>query len=138
MIAWVLHTAIGCGRQMYDTRLYTEVYNTIVIDTSDRITAITASGVAALCLRCPRFRKIPSPTCLMRLGHCDASGPDGFFGSGLTRLLCGPRIILSCVHIENKSASECRRASRMVNRISFLPPPPMVATIARARQFRPR
>ena len=23
MIAWVLHTAIGCGRQMYDTRLYT-------------------------------------------------------------------------------------------------------------------
>jgi ABC-type multidrug transport system fused ATPase/permease subunit len=33
MIAWVLHTAIGCGRQMYDTRLYTTVYNTIVIDT---------------------------------------------------------------------------------------------------------
>ena len=33
MIAWVLHTAIGCGRQMYDTGLYTEVYNTIVTDT---------------------------------------------------------------------------------------------------------
>ena len=33
MIAWVLHTAISCGRQMYDTRLYTEVYNTIVTDT---------------------------------------------------------------------------------------------------------
>jgi ABC-type multidrug transport system fused ATPase/permease subunit len=33
MIAWVLHTAIGCGRQMYDTRLYTRVYNAIVTDT---------------------------------------------------------------------------------------------------------
>ena len=33
MIAWVLHTAIGCGRQMYDTRLYTKVYNAIVTDT---------------------------------------------------------------------------------------------------------
>src|SRR5262245_10041442 len=33
MIAWLLHTAIGCGRQMYDTRLYTQVYNTIVTDT---------------------------------------------------------------------------------------------------------
>jgi hypothetical protein len=33
MIAWVLHTAIGCGRQMYDTRLCTEVYNTIATDT---------------------------------------------------------------------------------------------------------
>src|SRR5262245_17272900 len=33
MIAWVLHTAIGCGRQMYDTRLYTRVYNAIALDT---------------------------------------------------------------------------------------------------------
>jgi hypothetical protein len=33
MIAWVLHTAIGCCRQMYDTRLYTAVYNAIVVDT---------------------------------------------------------------------------------------------------------
>jgi ABC transporter transmembrane region len=33
MIAWLLHTAIGCGRQMYDTRLYTRVYNAIVTDT---------------------------------------------------------------------------------------------------------
>src|SRR5262245_48460961 len=33
MVAWVLHTASGCGRQMYDTRLYTEIYNTIVVDT---------------------------------------------------------------------------------------------------------
>jgi hypothetical protein len=49
MIAWVLHTAIGCGRQMYDTRLYTEVYNTIVIDTvlRQRQTGIEATRVAA-------------------------------------------------------------------------------------------
>jgi ABC transporter transmembrane region len=33
MTAWLLHTAIGCGRQMYDTRLYTQVYNAIVTDT---------------------------------------------------------------------------------------------------------
>src|SRR5262245_46578642 len=36
MIAWVLHTAVGCARQMYDTRLYTEIYNVIVIDTVQR------------------------------------------------------------------------------------------------------
>ena len=49
MIAWVLHTAIGCGRQMYDTRLYTEVYNTIVIDTvlRQRQSGIEPSKVAA-------------------------------------------------------------------------------------------
>ncbi|MEZ5786875.1 MAG: ABC transporter six-transmembrane domain-containing protein [Xanthobacteraceae bacterium] len=33
MIAWLLHTTIGCIRQLYDTRLYTRVYNAIVIDT---------------------------------------------------------------------------------------------------------
>jgi hypothetical protein len=49
MIAWVLHTAIGCGRQMYDTRLYTEVYNTIVIDTvlRQRQSGIEPTRVAA-------------------------------------------------------------------------------------------
>jgi ABC-type multidrug transport system fused ATPase/permease subunit len=49
MIAWVLHTAIGCGRQMYDTRLYTEVYNTIVIDTvlRQRQSGIEPTKVAA-------------------------------------------------------------------------------------------
>ena len=49
MIAWVLHTAIGCCRQMYDTRLYTEVYNTIVIDTvlRQRQAGIEATKVAA-------------------------------------------------------------------------------------------
>lgn len=49
MIAWVLHTAIGCGRQMYDTRLYTEVYNGIVIDTvlRQRQTGIEPTRVAA-------------------------------------------------------------------------------------------
>ena len=49
MIAWVLHTAIGCGRQMYDTRLYTEVYNTIVINTvlRQRQSGIEPSRVAA-------------------------------------------------------------------------------------------
>jgi ABC-type multidrug transport system fused ATPase/permease subunit len=49
MIAWVLHTAIGCGRQMYDTRLYTRVYNTIVIDTvmRQRQAGIEPTKVAA-------------------------------------------------------------------------------------------
>jgi ABC-type multidrug transport system fused ATPase/permease subunit len=49
MIAWVLHTAIGCGRQMYDTRLYTQVYNTIVTDTvlRQRRSAIESTKVAA-------------------------------------------------------------------------------------------
>jgi hypothetical protein len=49
MIAWVLHTAIGCGRQMYDTRLYTRVYNAIVIDTvlRQRQSGIEPTKVAA-------------------------------------------------------------------------------------------
>ncbi len=49
MIAWVLHTAIGCGRQMYDTRLYTEVYNAIVIDTvlRQRRSGVEPTRVAA-------------------------------------------------------------------------------------------
>jgi ABC-type multidrug transport system fused ATPase/permease subunit len=49
MIAWVLHTAIGCGRQMYDTRLYTEVYNTMVTDTvlRQRQSGIEPTKVAA-------------------------------------------------------------------------------------------
>ena len=49
MIAWVLHTAVGCGRQMYDTRLYTEVYNAIVIDTvlRQREAGIEPTAVAA-------------------------------------------------------------------------------------------
>jgi ABC-type multidrug transport system fused ATPase/permease subunit len=49
MITWVLHTAIGCGRQMYDTRLYTEVYNTIVTDTvlRQRQSGIEPTRVAA-------------------------------------------------------------------------------------------
>ncbi|MGE0034004.1 MAG: ABC transporter six-transmembrane domain-containing protein [Xanthobacteraceae bacterium] len=49
MIAWLLHTAIGCGRQMYDTRLYTQVYNTIVVDTvlRQRQSGIESTKVAA-------------------------------------------------------------------------------------------
>jgi ABC transporter transmembrane region len=49
MIAWVLHTAVGCARQMYDTRLYTEVYNAIVIDTvlRQREAGIEPTAVAA-------------------------------------------------------------------------------------------
>ncbi len=49
MIAWVLHTAIGCCRQMYDTRLYTTVYNTIVTDTvlRQRQAGIEPTKVAA-------------------------------------------------------------------------------------------
>jgi ABC-type multidrug transport system fused ATPase/permease subunit len=49
MIAWMLHTAVGCGRQMYDTRLYTEVYNAIVVDTvlRQRQAGIEPTAVAA-------------------------------------------------------------------------------------------
>jgi len=49
MIAWLLHTAIGCGRQMYDTRLYTRVYNAIVVDTvlRQRQSGIESTKVAA-------------------------------------------------------------------------------------------
>jgi ABC-type multidrug transport system fused ATPase/permease subunit len=49
MVAWVLHTAVGCGRQMYDTRLYTQVYNTIVTDTvlRQRQSGIEPTKVAA-------------------------------------------------------------------------------------------
>ena len=49
MVAWLLHTAIGCGRQMYDTRLYTRVYNAIVVDTvlRQRQSGIESTKVAA-------------------------------------------------------------------------------------------
>jgi hypothetical protein len=33
IVAWTLRSCIGLFRQMYDTRLYTSVYNTIVEDT---------------------------------------------------------------------------------------------------------
>jgi ABC transporter transmembrane protein len=49
MIAWLLHTAVGSGRQMYDTRLYTQVYNTIVTGTvlRQRRSGIEPTKVAA-------------------------------------------------------------------------------------------
>jgi hypothetical protein len=49
MIAWMLHTAIGGGRQMYDTRLYTHVYNAIVVSTvlQQRQSGIEPTKVAA-------------------------------------------------------------------------------------------
>jgi len=49
MVAWVLHTVVGSGRQMYDTRLYTRVYNAIVIDTvlRQRQAGIEPTAVAA-------------------------------------------------------------------------------------------
>lgn len=49
MIAWLLHTAVGGARQMYDTRLYTKVYNAIVIDTvlRQREAGIEPTAVAA-------------------------------------------------------------------------------------------
>lgn len=49
MIAWLLHTTIGCIRQLYDTRLYTKVYNAIVIDTvlRQRQSGVEPTKVAA-------------------------------------------------------------------------------------------
>ena len=49
VIAWTLRAAIGCFRQMYDTRLYTEVYNRIVEETilRQRNAGVDATSVAA-------------------------------------------------------------------------------------------
>jgi ABC-type multidrug transport system fused ATPase/permease subunit len=47
--AWALRSAIGLFRQMYDTRVYTRVYNTIVEDTilRQRRAGVRATNVAA-------------------------------------------------------------------------------------------
>ncbi len=49
ILAWALRSGIGCFRKMYDTRLYTAVYNRIVVDTVLRQRAARArtSEVAA-------------------------------------------------------------------------------------------
>lgn len=49
IVAWTVRSCIGLFRQMYDTRLYTSVYNTIVEDTilRQRKAGIEASSVAA-------------------------------------------------------------------------------------------
>ena len=49
IIAWVCRSAIGCFRQMYDTRVYTQVYNSIVIETilRQRGAGVGTAGVAA-------------------------------------------------------------------------------------------
>jgi ABC-type multidrug transport system fused ATPase/permease subunit len=49
IVAWALRSMIGCFRKMYDTRLYTAVYNRIVVDTVLRQRAARArtSEVAA-------------------------------------------------------------------------------------------
>ena len=49
IVAWTLRSAIGCFRQMYDTRLYTDVYNAIVTDTilRQRGAGVEATSVAA-------------------------------------------------------------------------------------------
>jgi ABC-type multidrug transport system fused ATPase/permease subunit len=49
IVAWILRSAIGCFRQMYDTRLYTDVYNTIVTETimRQRGAGVLATSVAA-------------------------------------------------------------------------------------------
>jgi ABC-type multidrug transport system fused ATPase/permease subunit len=49
VVAWSVRSAIGLARQMYDTRLYTRVYNTIVEDTilRQRRAGIRSTQVAA-------------------------------------------------------------------------------------------
>lgn len=49
VLAWAGRAAIGCFRQMYDTRVYTQVYNDIVEDTivRQRTAGIEATSVAA-------------------------------------------------------------------------------------------
>jgi hypothetical protein len=49
IVAWTLRSAIGCFRQMYDTRLYTTIYNAIVTDTilRQRARGVPATTVSA-------------------------------------------------------------------------------------------
>ncbi len=49
VLAWMGRASIGCFRQMYDTRVYTQVYNDIVEDTiiRQRSAGIEATSVAA-------------------------------------------------------------------------------------------
>ncbi len=49
IVAWTLRMIIGCFRQMYDTRLYTSVYNAIVTDTilRQRARGVPATTVSA-------------------------------------------------------------------------------------------
>jgi ABC-type multidrug transport system fused ATPase/permease subunit len=49
VIAWTFRSAIGLFRQMYDTRLYTDVYNSVVTETilRQRGAGIKATSVAA-------------------------------------------------------------------------------------------
>jgi ABC-type multidrug transport system fused ATPase/permease subunit len=49
VFAWAARASIGCFRQMYDTRVYTQVYNDIVEDTivRQRTAGIEATSVAA-------------------------------------------------------------------------------------------
>jgi ABC-type multidrug transport system fused ATPase/permease subunit len=49
VVAWTLRSAMGCFRQMYDTRLYTSVYNSIVSETilRQRAAGIHSTSVAA-------------------------------------------------------------------------------------------
>lgn len=49
VLAWTLRAAIGTFRKMYDTRVYTEVYNAVVIETilRQRRAGIQTTGVAA-------------------------------------------------------------------------------------------
>jgi ABC-type multidrug transport system fused ATPase/permease subunit len=49
LAAWVLRGAIGCFRQMYDTRVYNAVYSEIVVSTilRQRQAGVLTSGVAA-------------------------------------------------------------------------------------------
>ncbi|KAA2235695.1 hypothetical protein F0L46_17845 [Salinarimonas soli] len=49
IVAWMLRSMFGCFRQMYDTRLYTSVYNAIVTDTilRQRARGVPATTVSA-------------------------------------------------------------------------------------------
>lgn len=49
VVAWTLRATIGTFRKMYDTRVYTQVYNAVVIDTilRQRRAGILTTGVAA-------------------------------------------------------------------------------------------
>jgi ABC-type multidrug transport system fused ATPase/permease subunit len=74
VLAWSARACIGCFRQMYDTRVYTEIYNTIVEDTIIRqrkagIEATSVSARSAMSREFVTFFEIDVPVVITSLIH---------------------------------------------------------------------
>lgn len=74
VLAWAGRASIGCFRQMYDTRVYTQVYNDIVEDTIIRqrtagIEATSVSARSAMSREFVTFFEIDVPVVITSLIH---------------------------------------------------------------------